>query len=178
MIEEKSDSLQLRNLVLDYIHNSKTSPVFVFFSKSFFLNHYISIYVFLYQEHYKISFHFQLMILSFIQRRKNWFIYNIHCCMNQKYQFFQKTLSNSRLFSGIAQAIPTLTRIVGGTPARIQDFPYIVSIQIYNQHICGGSIIKPDMILTAAHCVTAKYQYMIKAGTDNLSRKGVIRRVS
>lgn len=36
MIEEKSDSLQLRNLVLDYIHNSKTSPVFVFFSKSFF----------------------------------------------------------------------------------------------------------------------------------------------
>jgi len=45
------------------------------------------------------------------------------------------------------------TRIVGGVNAREGRFLYAVSLEgIYNNHICGGSLIAPDIVLTAAHC--------------------------
>lgn len=43
-------------------------------------------------------------------------------------------------------------RIVGGQDADIEDHPYQVSLQQYGAHICGGSIISPRHVLTAAHC--------------------------
>lgn len=42
-------------------------------------------------------------------------------------------------------------RIVGGRRINITDAPHQVSLQT-TQHICGGSIISPLWILTAAHC--------------------------
>lgn len=43
-------------------------------------------------------------------------------------------------------------RILGGIDADIRDYPYQVSVQFYNTHICGGSIISPGHVLTSAHC--------------------------
>lgn len=43
--------------------------------------------------------------------------------------------------------------IVGGQPAGLGEFPWQVSLNVNGQHICGGSIIAPTKILTAAHCV-------------------------
>lgn len=43
--------------------------------------------------------------------------------------------------------------IVGGTPAALGEFPWQVSLNYQNSHVCGGSIIAPTKILTAAHCV-------------------------
>ena len=43
--------------------------------------------------------------------------------------------------------------IVGGTPAALGEFPWQVSLNVNGGHICGGSIIAPTKILTAAHCV-------------------------
>lgn len=45
-------------------------------------------------------------------------------------------------------------RIVGGRDAEINQFPYQISLRLYNQHICGGSIISKNYIITAAHCVS------------------------
>lgn len=44
-------------------------------------------------------------------------------------------------------------RIVNGRKARVNEFPWQVYLERSNQFICGGSIIRPDWILTAAHCV-------------------------
>ncbi|GLZ80489.1 hypothetical protein Afil01_52960 [Actinorhabdospora filicis] len=41
------------------------------------------------------------------------------------------------------------TRIVGGTPTEPGEFPWAVRLSMG----CGGSLIAPDVVLTAAHCV-------------------------
>lgn len=45
-------------------------------------------------------------------------------------------------------------RIVGGQNAKNNQFPYQISLRLNNYHICGGSIISKNYVITAAHCVT------------------------
>ena len=44
-------------------------------------------------------------------------------------------------------------RITGGTPINITEAPWQVLLQINGNYSCGGSIIAPNFILTAKHCV-------------------------
>ncbi|XP_069679942.1 trypsin alpha-like [Periplaneta americana] len=60
-------------------------------------------------------------------------------------------------------AVPRITRpkldgrIVGGEPTDIKNFPYQVSMELVPYgHWCGGSIISPDYVLLAAHCVSGE----------------------
>jgi trypsin len=59
------------------------------------------------------------------------------------------------------------TRIIGGGVTDSNRFPYAVSISDDIGHFCGGSLIAPDMVLTAAHCQGGSYNAVI--GRHNLN---------
>ncbi|XP_011690276.1 PREDICTED: uncharacterized protein LOC105451493 [Wasmannia auropunctata] len=64
--------------------------------------------------------------------------------------------------------------IVGGEPASPGEFPHQVSLRLDGSHVCGGSIIAPNKILTAAHCVVGiayppYSNYKVATGTNSIS---------
>ncbi|KFQ29301.1 Transmembrane protease serine 4, partial [Mesitornis unicolor] len=67
----------------------------------------------------------------------------------------------------------TRTRgVLGGSPAAIEAWPWQVSLQYRKEHICGGSIIDPSWVLTAAHCFKNNpviQSWRVKAGSNLLS---------
>jgi secreted trypsin-like serine protease len=46
-------------------------------------------------------------------------------------------------------------QIIGGSRATQGQFPWQALITIDGSALCGGSLISPEWILTAAHCVKA-----------------------
>ena len=43
-------------------------------------------------------------------------------------------------------------RIINGIDAPVNRYPYTVSLQDGDFHFCGGSLIAPDLVISAAHC--------------------------
>eukprot|EP00062_Callorhinchus_milii_P007827 gi/632949836/ref/XP_007890381.1/ PREDICTED: granzyme K-like [Callorhinchus milii] len=69
--------------------------------------------------------------------------------------------------------INVAVEIIGGGKVKSHSRPYMTSIQNNNSHVCGGTLIKPNWVLTAAHCVRylkSKKQTVV-LGAQSLSKK-------
>ncbi len=84
---------------------------------------------------------------------------------NSKYNLFHLIAWTDPSYSGQGTQKPNTVskcgtrsyaapRIVGGWYAEQGEFPWAVNILRNGQPLCGGSIISPTHILTAAHCIT------------------------
>lgn len=57
------------------------------------------------------------------------------------------------------RAVPR-PRIIGGDEAKSTRYPFVVSLQNV-QHFCGGTLIAPDVVLTAAHCTIIDFSKVV-----------------
>uniref|UniRef100_A0A3Q3WIW2 Uncharacterized protein n=1 Tax=Mola mola TaxID=94237 RepID=A0A3Q3WIW2_MOLML len=55
---------------------------------------------------------------------------------------------------GMDQGVVGLTRLVGGNYCPKGGCPWQVLVQLHRQGHCGGALISPDWVVTAAHCVS------------------------
>uniref|UniRef100_A0A452SLL1 Peptidase S1 domain-containing protein n=1 Tax=Ursus americanus TaxID=9643 RepID=A0A452SLL1_URSAM len=55
-------------------------------------------------------------------------------------------------------------RIAGGLPAAERKWPWQVSLQARDRHMCGGSLIASRWVLTAAHCIIGHEEYTVRLG--------------
>ncbi|XP_035781884.1 trypsin 3A1-like isoform X2 [Anopheles albimanus] len=71
------------------------------------------------------------------------------------------------------------SRIVGGAAVDISMYPYQVSIQELEDHICGGSIVNELWILTAAHCLddTIPKYVKVRVGSSFINHDGFVHNV-
>ncbi|XP_012529672.3 trypsin-1 [Monomorium pharaonis] len=109
--------------------------------------------------------------------------YSIKCTL----LLASKMLSLVLFFLGVASICQSAvvqkfdSRIINGENVAPGEIPYQVSLQKTSDsfHFCGGSIINPNFIVTAAHCVEDKLPVDIKivAGTVNLDHPRVTRTV-
>ncbi|XP_067364279.1 transmembrane protease serine 13a [Channa argus] len=61
----------------------------------------------------------------------------------------QKTISLQCVDCGQQQAA---SRIIGGSVSKMGQWPWQLSLHFRGYHVCGGVLIAPDFVLTAAHC--------------------------
>jgi len=75
------------------------------------------------------------------------------------------------------------TKIIGGTEISIRFFPWQVAISAQSTHMCGGSILSPTKILSAAHCYASYTQAQllkflrVRAGSSSHNERGTVREV-
>ncbi|XP_023804214.1 putative trypsin-6, partial [Cyanistes caeruleus] len=74
-------------------------------------------------------------------------------------------------FIGVAVAFPTFAeddddKIVGGYTCAEHSVPYQVSLNVAGSHVCGGSLISSQWVLSAAHCYRPRIQ--VQLGKHNL----------
>ncbi|NWJ09372.1 OVCH2 protein, partial [Crypturellus undulatus] len=67
------------------------------------------------------------------------------------------------------------SRVIGGEEAVPYSWPWQVSLQISDEHICGGAVLAKEWVVTAAHCFKSKEPYRdlwtVVAGLHDLAEQ-------
>ncbi|XP_058393761.1 granzyme M [Diceros bicornis minor] len=70
------------------------------------------------------------------------------------------------------------TRIIGGREAAPHSRPYMVSLQQAGTHLCGGVLVHPKWVLTAAHClIQPMARLRLALGLHALGQPGLTGRI-
>ncbi|XP_076019524.1 chymotrypsin-C-like [Genypterus blacodes] len=76
---------------------------------------------------------------------------------------------------GVPTFPPVLSRVVAGEDVRPHSWPWQISLQTASggrwRHICGGTLLSSQWVLTAAHCIKDGYLYRVKLGKHNLKEE-------
>ena len=76
-------------------------------------------------------------------------------------------------FVGSALSSAVTPKVVNGTDAEINEFPYMISLRRNNGHSCGGTLINEKWVLTAAHCLQSPLEnYTVQYANTLISREG------
>ncbi|XP_034514093.1 serine protease 42 [Ailuropoda melanoleuca] len=64
-----------------------------------------------------------------------------------------------------------IAKILGGKEAEEGKWPWQVSVRINEKHVCGGSLITQQWVLTAGHCILSRFRYSVKMGDRSVHRE-------
>uniref|UniRef100_A0A671YH17 Peptidase S1 domain-containing protein n=1 Tax=Sparus aurata TaxID=8175 RepID=A0A671YH17_SPAAU len=80
------------------------------------------------------------------------------------------TLPSTDSSAELCGITPLNTRIVGGEDAPAGSWPWQVSLQRFGGHVCGGSLINREWVMSAAHCFSSPSTsgWQISLGRQNL----------
>ncbi|XP_047609230.1 ovochymase-2 [Phacochoerus africanus] len=82
------------------------------------------------------------------------------------------TCGQSRMKVQPLSHLSIFSRIVGGSQVEKGAYPWQVSLKRRQKHVCGGTIISPQWVITAAHCVANRNiasTFNVTAGEYDLS---------
>ncbi len=89
------------------------------------------------------------------------------------------TLLLASLATSVGQA-PDAGAIVNGTKAQLGEIPFQISLEDDQGQMCGGSLIEPNVVLTAAHCLDGMKasELNVRSGIVSLRQPGQLRDVA
>nr|XP_044992892.1 serine protease 42 [Jaculus jaculus] len=61
-----------------------------------------------------------------------------------------------------------IMKIVGGIDTEQEKWPWQVSVRVRQEHVCGGSLIAAQWVMTAAHCIFIRFRYNVKLGDRSI----------